>query len=93
VRYPRVTRSTYRVTQVPISTTPPIVVVAATAKPWWQSKTVLLNTGLAAAGVFLFLAKPENDPQLSVASISATAYGVVMVVLRVWFTDTPIAHI
>jgi hypothetical protein len=61
------------------------------SKPWWHSKTVWLNVVLTLIGLATFLAVPKNDPTLSVASIAAAVAGALNVVLRVWFTDTPIS--
>jgi hypothetical protein len=63
----------------------------AASKPFWQSKTVWLNVVLTLIGLATFLAVPKNDPTLSVASIAAAVAGALNVVLRVWFTDTPIS--
>jgi hypothetical protein len=60
-------------------------------KPFWASKTVWLNVVLTLIGIATFLAVPKNDPTLSVASIAAAVAGALNVVLRVWFTDTPIS--
>ena len=60
-------------------------------KPWYASKTLWLNAVLTVIGLGTFFAEPHNDPVLTVASISAAIAGAGNVVLRVWFTASPIA--
>lgn len=59
-------------------------------KPWWQSRTTLLGIALTVMGLATYFAEPSHDPTLTVASISEAVGGVMVVVLRVWFTNSAI---
>jgi hypothetical protein len=64
-------------------------------KPWYQSKTLWLNLIAVVVGVAPIIAANAKviapEQAAAIDSIVGTLVGVGNVVLRVWFTDTPIA--
>jgi hypothetical protein len=59
-------------------------------KKWYESKTTWLGIVLTIAGVADFLTGLFDAGPLTWQSITLIISGVAVVVLRVWFTNTPI---
>ena len=58
-------------------------------KDWWHSKTVWINIGTMLLAI---LALPQVSEFISPQTI-ITIQGAVNIVLRVWFSDTPISAV
>lgn len=61
------------------------------AKNWWESKLVWLGVLETVAGVATFLADWLRNEDFSPASVALLVAGVATVIIRVWFTEKPIA--
>lgn len=61
------------------------------SKVWYESKTVWLGIVQFLIGAFGLLAEFLNKGDFSPASVVVLLSGVLVVVLRVWFTDTAIS--
>lgn len=60
-------------------------------KPWYQSKLVWQNVFITLVGAAMLIADYwTQTPALTVPGICTLLAGVFGVILRVWFTDTPI---
>lgn len=61
-------------------------------KKWWQSKTVWLGVASTLSGIFALSAEFLQEGKLdSPAGWMLFGVGVMAVIIRVWFTDTPIS--
>ena len=60
-------------------------------KPWYESKLTWMNIILTLIGILTLVAEYlTNSPILTAPGIIMVVVGALGVVLRVWFTDTPI---
>jgi len=60
-------------------------------KPWYKSKIVWLNVVLTLSGALVLIADLLAKQAVTPAEIALLGSGILNVMLRVWFTDTPIA--
>lgn len=63
-----------------------------TTKDWWTSKTVWLNVVLTLIGIATLFATANAMFPTWVPAAAALVIGVLNVVLRVWFTATPVTQ-
>lgn len=64
-------------------------------KNWYKSKTVYMNVILSLMGIATLIVdtlEQGNNQIIGVSGWVLLFYGVLGVILRIWFTDTPIAR-
>lgn len=59
-------------------------------KAWYQSKVVWVGVISTLLGVLQLFAEWYDKGDFSVSGVVALVIGVLVIILRVWFTDTPI---
>ncbi len=62
------------------------------SKLWYTSKTVWLGVVVTLIGALPLVADLVAKTTISPQDVILTGVGVLTVILRVWFTDTAVAH-
>lgn len=61
----------------------------ADAKPWYQSKVFWLGVITTLLGVVPIITELASQTALTPAAVGTAMTGVLVVIMRVWFTDAP----
>lgn len=62
-------------------------------KKWFESRMFWMNLIITLIGIVtLFEDALNRNPQLTISGIMLLIVGALNIILRIWFTDTPIAH-
>jgi len=64
----------------------------ADTKPWYQSKVFWLGVITTLLGVIPIVTELASQTSVNPAALGTALTGILVVIVRVWFTDAPVTH-